>query len=228
MGRKDHENALRYPWSTGPEEIGFSTGSAEPWFRTLLGETTGMALSTESLASRVMVVGKNPLIIRTLTKLLELDETIEVVAEAGSMATAPVAALRPDLVILDEAAASDPGGRDAAAGTKVCLLNTLRELTVSQLLETVKQMAPPEIGRLQSRHLHVVTAPPQRDALASLSDRELEVVRLVAEGLSNKEISSRLSLSDKTVKNHISHILAKMNLTARTQVAVYAIRAGLV
>jgi two-component system response regulator DegU len=53
-------------------------------------------------------------------------------------------------------------------------------------------------------------------------------VRLVAEGLSNKEISSRLSLSDKTVKNHISHILAKMNLTARTQVAVYAIRAGLV
>ena len=50
-----------------------------------------MALSTESLASRVMVVGKNPLIIRTLTKLLELDETIEVVAEAGSMATAPVA-----------------------------------------------------------------------------------------------------------------------------------------
>ena len=99
---------------------------------------------------------------------------------------------------------------------------------MSQLLETVKQMAPPEIGRLQSRHLHVVTAPAQRDALASLSDRELEVVRLVAEGLSNKEISSRLSLSDKTVKNHISHILAKMNLTARTQVAVYAIRAGLV
>ena len=61
-----------------------------------------------------------------------------------------------------------------------------------------------------------------------LSERELEVVRLVAEGLSNKEISARLSLSDKTVKNHISHILAKMNLTARTQVAVYAIRAGLV
>ncbi|MHB8146468.1 MAG: LuxR C-terminal-related transcriptional regulator [Vulcanimicrobiaceae bacterium] len=59
-----------------------------------------------------------------------------------------------------------------------------------------------------------------------LSDRELEVVRLVCEGLSNKDISRRLGLSDKTVKNHISHILAKLNLTARTQVAVLAIRGG--
>ena len=64
--------------------------------------------------------------------------------------------------------------------------------------------------------------------LKVLSDRELEVVRLVAEGLSNKEISARLSLSDKTVKNHISHILAKLNLSARTQVAVHALRAGIV
>jgi DNA-binding NarL/FixJ family response regulator len=61
-----------------------------------------------------------------------------------------------------------------------------------------------------------------------LSDRELQVVRLVAEGLSNKEISIRLKLSDKTVKNHISHILAKVQLTARTQVAVHALRAGIV
>ena len=63
---------------------------------------------------------------------------------------------------------------------------------------------------------------------AALSDRELQVVRLVAEGLSNKQISIRLKLSDKTVKNHISHILAKLNLSARTQVAVHALRSGLV
>ena len=62
----------------------------------------------------------------------------------------------------------------------------------------------------------------------ALSDRELQVVRLVAEGLSNKQISIRLKLSDKTVKNHISHILAKLNLSARTQVAVHALRTGLV
>jgi DNA-binding NarL/FixJ family response regulator len=69
---------------------------------------------------------------------------------------------------------------------------------------------------------------PGRDFGSTLSDRQLEVVRLVAEGLSNKEIGFRLRLSDKTVKNHVSHILAKLNLSARTQVAVAALRAGLV
>ena len=77
-----------------------------------------------------------------------------------------------------------------------------------------------------SRHLGPITG--SRDMRAALSDRELQVVRLVAEGLSNKQISIRLELSDKTVKNHISHILAKLNLSARTQVAVHALRAGLV
>lgn len=60
----------------------------------------------------------------------------------------------------------------------------------------------------------------------SLSDRELQVVALIVEGLSNKEISRRLELSDKTVKNHISHILAKLRLNARTQIAVLALRNG--
>jgi len=70
------------------------------------------------------------------------------------------------------------------------------------------------------------TAVAPQDIGHLLSERELEVVRLVSEGLSNKDISHRLGLSDKTVKNHISHILAKLNLTARTQVAVLAIRGG--
>lgn len=106
-------------------------------------------------------------------------------------------------------------------------IEDLRHLTLGEVLESVRHLAPVDASD-RPRHLHAVSVPPQRDALAALSERELEVVRLVAEGLSNKEISTRLSLSDKTVKNHISHILAKMNLTARTQVAVYAIRAGLV
>jgi DNA-binding NarL/FixJ family response regulator len=193
-----------------------------------------MALSHESLSARVMVVGKNPLITRALTKLLELDDEIKVVGEAPSVGTAPIADLRPDIIILDESgqpvetAQTEAYIDEVAPDAKICLLDVLRDLTVSEVLETVKHLAPPDARGLRARHLHAVAVPAQRDALASLSERELEVVRLVAEGLSNKEISSRLSLSDKTVKNHISHILAKMNLTARTQVAVYAIRAGLV
>jgi DNA-binding NarL/FixJ family response regulator len=184
-----------------------------------------------------MVVGKDPIITRTLSKLLELDDTIEVVGEAPSVGTAPIGDTRPDVVILDEDGQSVETAQartyiaEVSPQSSVCVLEALRDLTVSEVLETVRQLAPghtPRPHQQQNRHLHIVAPPEERDALASLSDRELQVVRLVAEGLSNKEISARLTLSDKTVKNHISHILAKMGLTARTQVAVYAIRAGFV
>jgi DNA-binding NarL/FixJ family response regulator len=193
-----------------------------------------MSLPQELASARVLVVGKDPIITRTLSKLLELDENIEVVGEAASVGTAPIAELRPDVVIVDEDGQSVETAKarsyiaQVSPKSSVCVLEALRDLTVSEVLATVRQIAPPQPS-IQNRHLHVVTPQPEeRDALASLSDRELQVVRLVAEGLSNKEISARLTLSDKTVKNHISHILAKMGLTARTQVAVYAIRAGFV
>ncbi len=108
-------------------------------------------------------------------------------------------------------------------GEASSLAATLRAMTIAEAIATLKRMSPaPPVPAIKP-----VPSPAVR-AFSTLSDRELEVVRLVAEGLSNKEISGRLKLSDKTVKNHISHVLAKMNLTARTQVAVHAIRAGLV
>jgi DNA-binding NarL/FixJ family response regulator len=60
-----------------------------------------------------------------------------------------------------------------------------------------------------------------------LSERETEVIRLIALGLSNKQISAKLFLSEKTVKNHISRIFMKLNVTARTQAAVHAIKCGI-
>lgn len=61
-----------------------------------------------------------------------------------------------------------------------------------------------------------------------LSEREQEVLRLVAEGLSNGQIAERLVLSEKTVKGHVSNILSKLHLTDRTQAAVFAWREGLI
>lgn len=193
-----------------------------------------MALLQDTAAARILVVGKDPIITRTLSKLLELDEGIEVLGEAPSIGTAPISELRPDVVILDEDGQSVETAqarayiKEVSPQSNLCVLEALRDLTVSEVLETVRQLAPPQPAPQADRHLRVIASPEERDALATLSERELQVVRLVAEGLSNKEISSRLTLSDKTVKNHISHILAKMGLTARTQVAVYAIRAGFV
>lgn len=63
---------------------------------------------------------------------------------------------------------------------------------------------------------------------ASLSDRELEVLRLIAKGMLNKEIAKTLFISEKTVKNHISNIFRKLKVSDRTQAAVYAIKNNLV
>jgi DNA-binding NarL/FixJ family response regulator len=55
-----------------------------------------------------------------------------------------------------------------------------------------------------------------------LTDRELEVLERLSEGLSNKDIAARLHISTATVRSHVSHILSKLNVTNRTQAAIYA------
>ena len=69
---------------------------------------------------------------------------------------------------------------------------------------------------------------PDRGAGHSLTPRELEVLRLLARGLSNRQIAADLVLSEKTVKTHVSSILGKLRLADRTQAALYAVREGLV
>jgi DNA-binding NarL/FixJ family response regulator len=212
IGRKSHEKA-----------VGYCDG--------IRGESVGMALVHGPATVRVMVVGKDSVVSRALAQLLGLDDQVEVLGEAPSIATAPIAELHPDIVILDEAGQTVDAEQtqayldQVAPDAKLCVLQQLHDCTVAELLQAVKLLAPAHNPAPRSYGAPVKPMNPQ---LAALSDREIQVVRLVAEGLSNKEISSRLSLSDKTVKNHISHILAKMNLTARTQVAVTALRAGLV
>ena len=70
--------------------------------------------------------------------------------------------------------------------------------------------------------------PTQPDSLSWLTERETEVLRLIAEGLSNSEIAERLSVSDETVKTHVSRILSKLGLRDRTQAVVVAYETGLV
>ena len=81
---------------------------------------------------------------------------------------------------------------------------------------------PRVAGAILSRR--AVHSEPSMD---ELSGRETEIVRLIAQGLSNRDIGGRLLLSEKTVKNHVSRIFDKLHITARTQAAVYAIRTGI-
>jgi NarL family two-component system response regulator LiaR len=64
-------------------------------------------------------------------------------------------------------------------------------------------------------------------SIDELTERELEVLRLIARGLSNRDIAEELVVSEKTVKTHVSSILSKLHLDARTQAAIYAIKRGL-
>ena len=75
------------------------------------------------------------------------------------------------------------------------------------------------------------TSPSQRDAEAirsELSDREIQVLKLIANGKDNAQIAADLHISPKTVKNHISNILMKLQIDNRIQAAVYAVRSGIV
>lgn len=83
----------------------------------------------------------------------------------------------------------------------------------------------PTIARKLMRELSQPPGlPPTTDPL---TEREVEILRLVAQGLSNDEIAERLVISERTVRTHVSHILDKLHLANRTQMALYAVREGI-
>ena len=84
------------------------------------------------------------------------------------------------------------------------------------------------LAERRAENLGFVVVRVERDALSELTPRETEVLRLVAEGLSNGEIAERLVVSDETVKTHVKHILAKLGAEHRTQAVAIGIRQSLI
>ena len=85
----------------------------------------------------------------------------------------------------------------------------------------------PAIARMVLQELHGPSRPKPSASSESLSERELEVLRLIARGLSNLEIANTLVVGEATVRSHVSSILRKLQLASRTQAALYALREGL-
>lgn len=108
----------------------------------------------------------------------------------------------------------------------------LKDIEPGQLVETVRRsvrgesMMHPQVA---ARVVQEIRESRHEDAnpFAELSDRELEVLRLIAEGLSNAEIAEKLIISEKTVKGHVSNILSKLHMLDRTKAAVFAWQKGL-
>jgi two-component system, NarL family, response regulator LiaR len=174
----------------------------------------------------------------------------------GMDAVRKARSLRPDVIVLDlvmprkdgiQAAAEitqeDPGARILVltsfaeedklvpafkAGAVGYLLKDSAPQDLLQAIRDVAQGASSLHPRIAHKLIRELSRPADRPAAgALLTEREREVARLVAEGLCNEEIAARLRLGERTVRTHISHILGKLHLANRTQVALYALREGL-
>ncbi len=117
--------------------------------------------------------------------------------------------------------------RGGAAG--YLLKDSPRETLVSAIKGTFegKTYVDPSIAGKLFQQISHSTAIHDPEVMKTLSERELDVLRLLARGLSNADIAQRLFLSEGTVRNYVSSIFAKLNVSDRTQAAVMALRAGL-
>jgi NarL family two-component system response regulator LiaR len=174
----------------------------------------------------------------------------------GTDAVRKARSLRPDVIVLDLVMPRKDGVQAAAEitqenpGARILVLTSfaeddklvpafkagaagylLKDSAPQDLLQAIRDVAQgasslhPQIAHKLIRELR---RPAERPAAAvPLTDREREVLRLVAQGLSNEAMARALGVGERTVRSHISHILSKLHLANRTQLALYALRTGL-
>src|SRR5215831_18197979 len=198
---------------------------------------------------RVLLVDDHDLFRTGLRNLLE-EQELEIVGEAatGAEAVVQVRDLTPDVVVMDLNMPSMGGVEATRHITEVSPLTRVVMLTISDedsdvtdailagacgyLLKdaSIQELVAGIHAASRGEALispHIAAKVLQR-IRAELSDREIEVLKLIANGKDNSVIAAELHISPKTVKNHISNILMKLQIDNRIQAAVYAVRSGIV
>jgi DNA-binding NarL/FixJ family response regulator len=206
---------------------------------------------------RLLIVEDQTLMRQGLRTILDLEPGLSVAGEAasGEEGVRLAAALRPDVILMD---VQMPGLNGVEATAAICqawpeariiILTTfdrddyvfqavragalgylLKDTPAEQLVATIQRVhagetfIQPEIASRALREL----MRPQAQPLEPLSEREREVLLLLAQGLSNRDIAEKLVITEGTVKNHVSNVLAKLRAENRTQAADIARRRGLV
>lgn len=217
------------------------------WERT---ESANAAM-TEVNSIRVLVVDDHPVVRRGLHSMLHGESGINIVgmASSGKEGIAVAERLNPDVVLLD-LRMPDLGGvevitllRLSRPDSKILVLtnyqldedifNALEAGALGYLLKTCSQDEMVDAIRAVSqgkRHIPNALARrlAERVGRSSLTSRELEVLELVVQGLTNKEIARKLNISDITARNHVISLLSKLEAKDRTEAATIAIRRGLV
>ncbi|HET7762858.1 MAG TPA: response regulator transcription factor [Phycicoccus sp.] len=202
---------------------------------------------------RVYVLDDHELMRRGLQGVLDADPGIEVVGESASAerGVRAILALRPDVALLDVRLPDGSGievcrtvlSRDAGiralmitsfddeeARTAAVLAGAsgfiLKQIRGNELLDAVRRVAAGERLVTESSGPGTTTTPMDELAVSSLTPQERRVLDLIVEGLTNGEIGERLEISEKTVRNHVTSVLAKLGFTTRTQAAVFMVRRG--
>jgi DNA-binding NarL/FixJ family response regulator len=205
---------------------------------------------------RVLIADDHSVVRQGLRMFLSLDDELEVIGEAenGSQAVQLVKKLNPDVVLMDmlmpvmDGVTATAAIRSEAPETEVIALTSvldddsvvgavkagaigylLKDTRAEELCRAIKAAAAGQVHlspQAAARLVREVRTP--EVAPTSLSERETDVLRLIALGKANKEIAADLTIGEKTVKTHVSSILNKLGMQSRTQAALYAAQSGLV
>lgn len=204
---------------------------------------------------RILIVDDHTVVRQGLRMFLEMDPDLEIVGEANNGAKALDLArqLKPNVVMMDllmpvmDGITAIGAIRRELPETEIIALTSvleddkvvgairagaigylLKDTEPAELRQAVKAAAAGEVQlspKAAARLLREVRVP---ETPETLTERETDVLRLVAEGHSNKEIGYRLHISEATAKTHVANMMAKLGVSSRTQAALYAVRIGLV
>ena len=207
---------------------------------------------------RVLIVDDHSVVREGLRAFLQLQKGLEVVGEAvdGEEAIEAASTLLPDVILMDlvmprlGGVAAMRRLREEVPESRVIVLTSfldddklLPALRAGAAGYLLKNAEPQDVARavraahagealldpvVAARLVETLAAEDGQESLDRLTPREREVLVLIGRGFSNKRIAGELELSEKTVKTHVGHVLAKLGVTDRTQAAVVAVRAGIV
>jgi two-component system, NarL family, response regulator NreC len=214
-------------------------------------------MSPKTPKIRVLIVDDHPVVRSGLRMLIEAEEDLEVCGEAGTVGEAVLEArsAKPDVILMDVVMPGPSGIEGAPAvlkeapGAKLLILSmqddpryvreafgegasgyVLKEAADSELVAAVREVASggryvhPALG---ARLVAAEAAERARVGADPLSDREREVMRLLALGHTNQEIAKMLYISVRTAETHRAHIMQKLGLSSRAELVRHAIQQGL-
>lgn len=202
---------------------------------------------------RVFLLDDHEIVRRGVRELLEANDDIEVVGEAGTAeeGMARIPAVKPDVAVVDMRL---PDGNGVEVCREVrsrdesiqCLILTsfaddealfdsimagaagylLKQIKGTDLVDAIRRVATGQSlldPNVTARVLERLRKGPEEDErLARLTEQERKILDLIAEGLTNRQIGERMFLAEKTVKNYVSNLLAKLGMERRTEAAVFA------